>query len=590
MRAAQYLRVSTVMQSAAVELQRQDIAHFAALHGFEIVRSYEDCGKSGLRLEGREALQELLGDVVSGRADYQAILVQDVSRWGRFQDPDEAAHYEYICRDAGIEIHYCEEAFDNQATPTSGIIKAVKRLMAAEFSRELSEKVKRAQLKWARRGFKMGGAPGFGFRRKHLSSDGTTRGLLKAGEMKLLQSDRVILVWGPAHEIATVRRIYHLFLKGGLRMTQIADLLNAEGTYGEEGRPWGDWTIAELLSNPKYIGEYSYGRNRRDLQGSRVRTPKGSWVRITDQLQPIIPREMFEAVRCKRDRRMLFLPKDEIFRRIRALLAASGYLSVALIRQTDGIPSPKTINTHFGPLNRLYALLGYYPLDLRRFGRPTPSILPGYIDQDTYGPSLGRTTESFPMSLVPPSFTAFTGNILIATGELPDVALATKLAHDRGDPRIIIFNDSTGEVLDLDLRGSPSDVLSRVQDQSAPEEPSAQPQARGRPRLGVTAREVTLLPRHWQWLGEQPGGASAALRKLVEQAAKANVDADAARRCREATYKVMYALAGHLPGYEDGLRALFAGDLAKLQELVASWPRDVVEYVLKMAGAESSST
>ena len=588
MRAAQYLRVSSPKQSAAIGLQRQDIANYAATNGFDIVRTYEDVGKSGLRLEGRDGLRELLGDVVSKRADYEAILVQDVSRWGRFQDPDESAHYEYICRAAGIAVRYCQEAFDNRPSPTSGILKAVKRLMAAEFSRELSEKTKRAQLKWVKLGFKMGGVPGYGLRRQHLSGDGSKRGILKSGEMKLLQSDRVILVWGPPNEVATVRRIYRLYLEEGLPMREIAHLLNAEGTLGEDGRFWGDWSIAEVLGNTKYAGEYSYGRRRRDLNGNRTPEPGDTWVRIKDKLDPIVSRVVFDAVRRKRQKRMLFLSPDEMFQRAKDLLALKGHIDRKLITAAEGLPSPRTYYLHFGPINRLYAKLHYYPLDLSRYGNPTHGILPGYIDGMASMPPKDGTTELFPMSSTTfLHFTAFAGDRLIAAGALEQVALATKKAHDQGDARLLVFSDATGEVVELDLRGTPQDVISRLPtpESDADESLPIQVQGRGRPKLGVTAREVTLLPRHWQWLGDQPGGASAAIRKLVEQAARDNIEIDTARRKRDAAYKVMYALAGHLPGFEDGLRAFFAGDHVRFEEIARTWPEEIASYAIRMASA-----
>ena len=184
-------------------------------------------------------------------------------------------------------------------------------------------------------------------------------------------------------------------------------------------------------------------------------------------------------------------------------------------------------------------------------------------------------------------FTAFAGDRLIAAGALEQVALATKKAHDRGDARLLVFSDATGEVVELDLRGTPQDVISRLPtpESDADESPPIQVLGRGRPKLGVTPREVTLLPRHWQWLGDQPGGASAAIRKLVEQAARDNIEIDTARRKRDAAYKVMYALAGHLPGFEDGLRAFFAGDHVRFEEIARTWPEEIASYAIRMASA-----
>jgi len=169
------------------------------------------------------------------------------------------------------------------------------------------------------------------------------------------------------------------------------------------------------------------------------------------------------------------------------------------------------------------------------------------------------------------SVTGFAGSRLIARGDLAAVALA---AHANQDRTPLILNDSTGHAVEVDLRGSVDDVLARLSPASSASKP-----ARGRPKLGVIAREVTLLPRHWDWLATQPGGASATLRRLVDQARRETVDADAVRQTQEVTYRVMTALAGDRPGYEEATRALFARDRARFEGLVAAWPKDVAAYI-----------
>src|SRR5271166_4630715 len=155
-RAAQYVRMSTEHQKYSTENQAEIIAQYAARRGFEIVRTYEDAGKSGLRLDGRLSLQTLIADVHSGSADFEAVLVYDVSRWGRFQDADESAYYEFICREAGIKVHYCAEQFENDGSLSATIIKNMKRAMAGEYSRELSAKVFAGQCRLIRLGFRQG--------------------------------------------------------------------------------------------------------------------------------------------------------------------------------------------------------------------------------------------------------------------------------------------------------------------------------------------------------------------------------------------------------------------------------------------------
>src|SRR5262245_41426867 len=183
-RAAQYVRMSTEHQQYSTENQADVIREYAAKRGMEIVRTFADSGKSGLRLDGRDALKELITVVQSGTADFSAILVYDVSRWGRFQDADESAYYEYICKRAGIQVVYCAEQFENDGSPVSTIVKGVKRAMAGEYSRELSAKVFAGQCRLIEMGFRQGGPAGYGLRRMLVDDNGIHKGVLSRGEQK----------------------------------------------------------------------------------------------------------------------------------------------------------------------------------------------------------------------------------------------------------------------------------------------------------------------------------------------------------------------------------------------------------------------
>ena len=185
--------MSTEHQKYSTENQADIIAVYAEQRGFKIIKTYEDAGKSGLRLDGRAALQQLIADVRSGATDFEAVLVYDISRWGRFQDADESAYYEFICREAGISIHYCAEQFENDGSIGATIIKSVKRAMAGEYSRELSAKVFTGQCRLIRLGYRQGGPAGFGLRRQLVDEHGAHKAELSRGEHKSLQTDRVVL-------------------------------------------------------------------------------------------------------------------------------------------------------------------------------------------------------------------------------------------------------------------------------------------------------------------------------------------------------------------------------------------------------------
>jgi hypothetical protein len=191
----------------------------------------------------------------------------------------------------------------------------------------------------------------------------------------------------------------------------------------------------------------------------------------------------------------------------------------------------------------------------------------------------------------PKHFTAFIGQQRLAAGPLAEVAIAVMKASRSAAPKpIIIFDDASGRPVDLDLRGTEQDIVSRlpapVPDVPPDGETAPGPRGRGRPKLGVVAREVTLLPRHWEWLAAQPGGASVALRKLVDEARRNSGDRDRLRAAREAAYHFMSAMAGNLPGFEEASRALFADDRRRFAGLIAGWPGDIRDHVASLAFAD----
>jgi len=198
-------------------------------------------------------------------------------------------------------------------------------------------------------------------------------------------------------------------------------------------------------------------------------------------------------------------------------------------------------------------------------------------------------------SLPPKSCIAFQGVRVIATGSLSEVALAARVAVEQ-DPAasVLVFDDETGGVVDLDLRGTAEEVVARLAERAGDSGKSDGQSAdfkvaragRGRPRLGVVAREVTLLPRHWDWLSAQPGGASNAIRRLTETALREDAGKGRARASREAAYRFMSAMAGDLPGFEEASRALFADDRSRFLEHCGSWPADISAYVTKLAWRE----
>jgi hypothetical protein len=185
---------------------------------------------------------------------------------------------------------------------------------------------------------------------------------------------------------------------------------------------------------------------------------------------------------------------------------------------------------------------------------------------------------------MPTSCTAFAGFKCIASGPPDQVALAVRAALDaKVDHQLLVFDDVSGAPMDFDLRGTPQQILARLAPQETPDQQPAR--GPGRPKLGVVAREVTLLPRHWDWLSAQPGGASVALRKLVDAARATHAGADRRRLAQQAADRFMSALAGNEPGYEEAARALYAGDRARFAQSMVAWPADVRDHALRLASA-----
>lgn len=361
MRAAMYVRMSTEHQKYSTENQADTIREYAAKRGWEIVRTFTDAGKSGLRLEGRDSLKQMFDAVQSGNADFQVILAYDVSRWGRFQDADESAYYEYICKRAGITVQYCAEQFENDGSIASNIVKTVKRAMAGEYSRELSTKVFQGQCRLIELGYRQGGPAGFGLRRMLIDEHGQSKGELRIGEKKSIQTDRVILVPGPDDEIATVRRVYQLFLNEQRTEREIARTLNAEGLVTDRQTAWTRGTIRELLTNEKYIGQNVFNRVSFKLKKKRVRNPAEMWVRSEDAFEPIVDQADFHTVRgiiLARHRR---LSNEEMLGRLKTIFDQHGKISGALIDEMDEMPSTASYRHRFGSLFRAYELVGYTP-------------------------------------------------------------------------------------------------------------------------------------------------------------------------------------------------------------------------------------
>ena len=387
-RTAVYVRMSTEHQQYSTSNQMDVIREYAKQRGLEIVKEYSDEGKSGLNIQGRDSLAKMIQDVQDGQVNFSNILVYDVSRWGRFQDADESAYYEYLCRRAGVTVHYCAEQFENDGSPVSTIVKGVKRAMAGEYSRELSSKVFQGACRLIQLGYKQGGAAGFGLRRMLIDQSGARKAMLKIGEQKSIQTDRVVLVRGPDDEVKTVRWIYRTFIDDGKNESEITDSLNAKGVLTDFGRAWTRSTVHQILTNEKYIGNNVYHRTSFKLKRKHVENPPDKWVRADGVFEGIVEPELFFKAREIILARSQKFTDEEMLEKLRGVLSQHGHISGILIDESDDLPSSAAFRYRFGSLVSAYQLIGYDPqIDYsfieinRRLRKQHPEIIASVIQR-----------------------------------------------------------------------------------------------------------------------------------------------------------------------------------------------------------------
>ena len=443
-RAAAYVRMSTEHQQYSTENQADAIRQYAELRGMEIVRTYADEGRSGLRLDGRNALKQLIEDVERGKADFTTILVYDVSRWGRFQDADESAYYEYICKRAGLFVQYCAEQFENDGSPVSTIVKGVKRAMAGEYSRELSTKVFMGQCRLIEHGYRQGGSAGYALRRRLIDQSGAPKGELSRGEHKSIQTDRVVLVPGAPEEVETVRWMYRAFVQEAKSEREIADLLNARGVLTDLGRSWTRGTVHQVLINEKYVGDNVWNRVSFKLKKKRVRNSPDVWIRADGVFEPVVDRKQFEAAQRIIAERSQRLSDAELLKGLRRLFEVQGQLSGLIIDETDHLPSSSAYRHRFGSLLRAYHLVGYTPrrdyryIEINRaLRRLHPEMVDEIVTLLTEAGAAVRSTEGGDLLEVNGEFSL---SVVIARcKETPTGALRWRLRFDTGlDPDITV--------------------------------------------------------------------------------------------------------------------------------------------------------
>jgi DNA invertase Pin-like site-specific DNA recombinase len=360
---ATYLRMSTQMQTDSPAIQLAANKEYAAQHGYEIVEIYEDDGKTGVTVKGRHAFLHMMDDVKNNTKKYDAILVLDVSRWGRSQKLYENVHYLTMCRMHNKKVIFTSPTSQlaNQDGVAGFITLVVQCQDAGHYSAQLSDKVHAGQHRLVERGIHAGGLAGYGLRRMLLDERGEPMRTLAIGELKCILAQRVILIPGPQEEIDNVLWIYRMFVDEQKSETEIADILNQRGIETDLGREWNYGSVKTILTNEKYIGNNTWNKNSCKLHGKSVRNPEDMWVRCEKAFEAIVPDDLFfraKAIYMERSKRYT---NDEMLEMLRTLKDKHGGISSIIINSEKGIPSSAAFSGRFGGLVNAYKLIGYDP-------------------------------------------------------------------------------------------------------------------------------------------------------------------------------------------------------------------------------------
>jgi DNA invertase Pin-like site-specific DNA recombinase len=354
--AAEYVRMSTDQQDLSPTLQKEAIAAYAAAHGIRVVATYQDEGRSGLQIFNRRSMQRLLADVQQKDCGFTKILVYDVSRWGRFQNPDASAYYDYHCRLNNVEVVYVMESFSNDDSPMMSVVKSLKRAMAAEYSRELAHKSRAGQQKVLAMGFQMGQLPRIGLRRQSESASGSPKRVLEAGERKSMQSDRVRWTLGPEAEVTLVKRIFREYVEDDKTIVEIASTLAAEGVAAPDGRPFNKAVLRSLLGCDALAGHFVWGREE-NYQQRRIlgQLPR---VVVRDCLPAIVDAETWRLTQQKlKLRGGTSKSPQQLLDELMAAVARNPGVSTGNLAE-NGLSGLHAYKDAFGGMKQAYALIG----------------------------------------------------------------------------------------------------------------------------------------------------------------------------------------------------------------------------------------
>lgn len=317
--AAAYVRMSTDQQDLSIGIQLDAIEAYAEANGLQVARVYRDAGRSGLEISKRDGMKQMLRDVMDVPRPFDVILVYDVSRWGRFQDVDAAAYYEYTCKLHGVQVVYIQEKFGADDDPMTALMKAMQRTMAAKYSRDLGIKTRAGQDRAVKLGYQMGPLPSLGLTRIAIDRDGNRRPLAR-GQYKGIQSEHIVWVPGPKDEVDLVNRIFRLYAEESATIASVVRRLAEEKASSSRGRSFTHFMVDRLLRTEALVGNFVWGRARPTKRAQRKKSPAS---RAENVIEPIVPARLWAKVQKKLlQRSRVTWEKEQLLKILRSALAA----------------------------------------------------------------------------------------------------------------------------------------------------------------------------------------------------------------------------------------------------------------------------
>lgn len=376
---AYYRHSAQDRQENSVTIQQEQVRRWASENSVTIIHEFIDRGRSGLTAEGREAFNEMMEDWVKQRDDFQLVLCLDVSRWGRFQDIDLSATYSAECKRHGKQVVYTTLGKPKDDDQLHQVHVHFERYRAAQYSKELSDKVFRGCIKIAQQGYWAGGKPPYGLQRELLDEARNPLQLLMPGQRKGIQNQRVKLALGDDGEVANIRRIFSEFVDGHRNTRQIAEALNSDGVVSPGGRRWDANKVRRILSNELYIGTLVYNRTSQKLKTPSRHNPQEKWVKVEEAFAALVPRTTFENARAQLIALSAHYTHDYMIDQLRRLYDENGGVWASLIDADRAMPSAATYAKRFTSLDAAYQQV--FDTSLEQVRTEVEGLLRGLVNQ-----------------------------------------------------------------------------------------------------------------------------------------------------------------------------------------------------------------